>query len=322
MNDQSQHVSQAISGFASRLKASADPLRLKILQVLQQNSYGVLELCHILAIKQSALSHHLKLLAQAGLVTTRREGNSIFYRRHLKLAAWIEGLLQDLDQLPLDADTEARMTEVHQERSQSSAAFFQHNHQRFRAQQELIASFSQYAPAVVAILDAIHKTQAQRALEVGPGNGELIPELSQRFDWVLALDNNQQMLDSVKQRLQQKQLENVELVLTNVEASDDIAELGGFDAVVINMVLHHLAEPRRIFGLLASMLNSQGVMIVTELSRHDQDWVRTACGDLWLGFEVDDLKNWARSAGLGIQQSQYLALRNGFQVQIYHFFKS
>jgi DNA-binding transcriptional ArsR family regulator len=46
----------------------------------------VLELCRIVEVRQSALSHHLKILAQAELVSTRREGNSIFYRRALVLS--------------------------------------------------------------------------------------------------------------------------------------------------------------------------------------------------------------------------------------------
>ncbi len=64
-------------------KAGGDPLRLNILRALANDSFGVLELAQIFAIGQSGMSHHLKVLAQAGLVATRREGNAIFYRRAL-----------------------------------------------------------------------------------------------------------------------------------------------------------------------------------------------------------------------------------------------
>ena len=66
-------------------KAAADSLRLQILQVLKTESFGVLELCEIFELAQSKLSHHLKVLLNAGLVATRRDGNSIFYRRPLVL---------------------------------------------------------------------------------------------------------------------------------------------------------------------------------------------------------------------------------------------
>ena len=66
---------------ANFCKATADQLRLQILRVLHNESFGVSELCNLFDIRQPAMSHHLKVLASAGLVATRREGNSIYYRR-------------------------------------------------------------------------------------------------------------------------------------------------------------------------------------------------------------------------------------------------
>ena len=72
---------QQLAALANLCKASSDPLRLQVLRILCRDSFGVSELCSIFDIRQPALSHHLKVLANAGLVATRREGNSIFYRR-------------------------------------------------------------------------------------------------------------------------------------------------------------------------------------------------------------------------------------------------
>ncbi|MAB98807.1 MAG: ArsR family transcriptional regulator, partial [Pseudomonadaceae bacterium] len=71
---------------AALCKAGGDPLRLNVLRALSNDSFGVLELAQIFDIGQSGMSHHLKVLAQAGLVATRREGNAIFYRRALSAA--------------------------------------------------------------------------------------------------------------------------------------------------------------------------------------------------------------------------------------------
>lgn len=73
----------ATDALAALCKATGDTLRLDILRVLRNDSFGVLELAQIFAMRQSGMSHHLKVLAKAGLVITRREGNSIFYRRSL-----------------------------------------------------------------------------------------------------------------------------------------------------------------------------------------------------------------------------------------------
>src|SRR5690554_7024994 len=60
-------------------KAAGDSLRLGILQLLGQGAFGVLELSQIFEVKQSGMSHHLKVLAQAGLEATQGEVKSIFY---------------------------------------------------------------------------------------------------------------------------------------------------------------------------------------------------------------------------------------------------
>ena len=98
----------SLDQLAGLLKAAGDPLRLDILRVLAQDSFGVLELCQIFSIKQSGMSHHLKVLTSAGLLASRREGNSIFYRRAFfgpdhPLSALQQQLFTTVDQRPVSA---------------------------------------------------------------------------------------------------------------------------------------------------------------------------------------------------------------------------
>ena len=130
---------------AALCKASGDPRRLQVLRVLRHDSLGVLELCSIFDMRQPAMSHHLKVLASAGLVTSRREGNTIFYRRaplsqHRALTALQNSLFLAVDQLLLPAPVVQRLALLHAQRAQSSQQFFQQNADKFRAQQDLIAS--------------------------------------------------------------------------------------------------------------------------------------------------------------------------------------
>jgi len=313
----------------SLLKAASDTLRLDVLRVLHHNAYGVLELCHILNVKQSALSHHLKILAQAELVSTRREGNSIFYRREVlrrddSLPALQRALFQCIDERPLSPDTQQRIRQVQDDRAASSANFFRQHADSFEQQQERIATYALYSRAVLDLLDKAPLAHRACALEIGPGNGEFLAELSTRFAQVVALDNSGPMLRRAQQHCTDRQIANIDFVLSDTYTA---ARLGGkmkiqADCIVLNMVLHHTPSPAEIFADVARMLKPQGVLLVTELCRHQQDWTKQACGDLWLGFEPDELIRWADSAGFSAHHSVYHALRNGFQMQLHSFIPS
>lgn len=125
------------------------------------------------------------------------------------------------------------------------------------------------------------------------------------------------MLDLALARCQQAGLTNVSLHLA--DALSD--EYPAADCLVLNMVLHHFAAPADALQQLARRLSPGGSLLITELCSHNQSWTRQACGDLWLGFEQDDLTRWALAAGLVSGESLYVGLRNGFQIQVRHFAK-
>src|SRR5690242_14394519 len=62
------------------LRLAADPNRLRLLLLLEQEELSVAELQEILAKGQSQITTHLAQLKQAGLVDDRRTGKNAFYR--------------------------------------------------------------------------------------------------------------------------------------------------------------------------------------------------------------------------------------------------
>jgi ubiquinone/menaquinone biosynthesis C-methylase UbiE len=118
----------------------------------------------------------------------------------------------------------------------------------------------------------------------------------------------------------EKALKNIEFI--GGDTHDLQNQTVSANCVVMNMVLHHTPSPADIFIDVAKCLATDGVFILADLCRHDQDWAKTACGDVWLGFDPDELTRWAQSAGLVRQRSNYLALRNGFQIQLQQFIKT
>ena len=309
----------ATDTIASLCKASGDALRLQVLQLLHQDSLAVQELCSLLDIRQPALSHHLKVMATAGLVTKRREGNSIYYRRAVpdpQTAAGqlLASLLASLDAVPLSDDLRAGLAKLRVDRVQSSREFFARNADKFRAPQDLIASYEQYADTVTDTLNASSLTQRALAPEVGPGDGAFLPQLSKAFDSVVALDTAEAMLAQSRARADKLGLGNIEFVHGDTRHTrlDTLTA----DCIVVNMVLHHTPSPASVMSDLARCLAPGGVLLITDLCQHDQDWARDACGDLWLGFDPDELAGWAANAGLSETAGVYLAQRNGFQVQV------
>ena len=65
---------------ARMLRLLANPHRLQVLCLLVEGEMSVGAVQQQVALSQSALSQHLARLREEGLVETRREGTSIFYR--------------------------------------------------------------------------------------------------------------------------------------------------------------------------------------------------------------------------------------------------
>jgi DNA-binding transcriptional ArsR family regulator len=65
---------------AEFLAAMANPNRLAILTLLQEQEHSVGSLCSAVGLSQSALSQHLAKLRAAKLVNTRRDAQIVYYR--------------------------------------------------------------------------------------------------------------------------------------------------------------------------------------------------------------------------------------------------
>lgn len=67
---------------AERLKALADPVRLRIVSLLRHGEMAVTDIAEFLEAEVVTVSHHLQVLKHASLITPRREGRFIYYRLH------------------------------------------------------------------------------------------------------------------------------------------------------------------------------------------------------------------------------------------------
>lgn len=81
---------------ATLLKSMANRSRLMILCSLVDGELSVSELNDLVPLSQSALSQHLAYLRKAGLVSTRREAQAVFYRLEGDKAIRVLGVLKSI----------------------------------------------------------------------------------------------------------------------------------------------------------------------------------------------------------------------------------
>lgn len=94
-------------------KALADPVRLRMVMLLNRAD----ELCctvedrvcacdieTAIGLSQPTISHHLKILAQAGLVETERDGRFVYYRIKRSSFAQLAEFLESFVGIPVSAD--------------------------------------------------------------------------------------------------------------------------------------------------------------------------------------------------------------------------
>jgi DNA-binding transcriptional ArsR family regulator len=77
--DASALSDELLARIADRLKAMADPTRLKLLHLLEGGEHCVGDLVEVVGGTQANVSKHLKVLRNAGLVRSRRSGMNVCY---------------------------------------------------------------------------------------------------------------------------------------------------------------------------------------------------------------------------------------------------
>jgi ArsR family transcriptional regulator len=94
-------ASRARAITALRFRALGDETRLRILEALVGGEIPVSDLQQRVDIGQSLMSHHLRILREAGLVATRRDGRWVHYGISESALAAVKLALYELDPLHL-----------------------------------------------------------------------------------------------------------------------------------------------------------------------------------------------------------------------------
>ncbi len=297
-------------------KALADESRLRLVAVLAQGDFNVNELIEILRLGQSRISRHLKILAESGLVSGRREGNWIYYA----LAAAQEN--SDLAQVSALAVRSLKGSRVYekdlqhleslvQRRRSLSQKYFDHVGPEWECLQREVLDSSSYREHALAYLPQ----DKESVVDLGSGAGLLLPSLLGKFKNVIAIDSSQTMLKVAADYVQKQNAEaapRCEFRLGELEHLP--IHDRSVDAAIASMVLHHVSNPGNAIAEVYRILKRGGTFVIADLLEHNIAEMREKYADLWLGFKKADLTKWLAAAGFAIQKNEVLTKHETMKV--------
>lgn len=275
-----------------RLATLADPTRGRILLALEQHELTVGELCSVLALPQSTVSRHLKVLADDNWVTTRQEGTSRFYSRNTALELGADRLwsvvADDLRGSVEHGHDLTRLDAVVAQRRAKSREFFAGAASSWDDLRQELFGNAVGGGALLGLLDDDWVVG-----DLGCGSGHLSALLAPFVSRVIGVDASTSMLERARVRLGTSS--TVDLRAGDLE-SLPIAD-GELDAAIISLVLHHSPEPKRVLTEAMRVLKVGGRLLLVDLTPHDQVEYRERMGHVWLGFSSAQVTEWLQGAG-------------------------
>lgn len=260
-----------------------------MLRLLMVERLNVSELTAILGLAQSGVSRHLSLLKQVGLVEESREGGYAYYRvadaRGVAGGVW--SWLRDA--LGNDDDGAARQDMVR------LAEVLRLRKERFRSDQgegrRLVPgrSWAAWSRLLGHLLPPL------TVADLGCGEGYLTIEAAQWASRVIAIDRSAAVLHEARGLAARRGASNIAWCGGDLEALP--LATASVDVVLLSQALHHAVSPASALAEAARVLRPGGTLLLMDLRRHDQLWVREELGDRWLGFEDDELVRLLEGAG-------------------------
>jgi ubiquinone/menaquinone biosynthesis C-methylase UbiE/DNA-binding transcriptional ArsR family regulator len=290
MNESRRTPEPLLSG----MEALSDPVRLRLLRLLERHELGVAEMTDVLQMPQSSVSRHLKLLMDRGLVRSRSRGTTNLYRMQvseLPVAArrlWLVAREQTEGWATLQHDR-LRLERRLAQRQRDSQAFFAGAVSRWdRLRRELYGeAFTRSALAALLPGEAV-------VADLACGTGTVAAEIAPHVARVIAVDQSPAMLAAARKRA--ARLPNVELLRGDL-ASLPIPD-ATCDAALLLLALTYVAEPQPAVDEMARILKPGGRAVVVDLLGHDRDDFRREMGQLRPGFEPVALRSLLAEAGL------------------------
>ncbi|HEX3818012.1 MAG TPA: metalloregulator ArsR/SmtB family transcription factor [Chthoniobacterales bacterium] len=277
------------------LRLLADPTRLRLLLLLEEEELSVAELQDVLGMGQSRISSHLAQLKRAGVVTDRRAGKNVYYGltntggpdpQRAKVAELTRALAREMPETQRDRTA---LKVVLRKRQDVAREYFDQLAGRFGRSYVPGRSWQALAHTMIALLPPL------TVADLGAGEGTLSQLLAKTARKVIAVDNAPKMVEFGSQLAKKHGFKNLEYRLGDIE--DPPIEKNSIDLAVFSQALHHAIHPERAVAAAHRLLRKGGRIVILDLLSHRFEKARELYADHWLGFSEVQLHQWLEEAG-------------------------
>jgi ArsR family transcriptional regulator len=297
------------AGRADLFRLLGDEDRLRLLALCAEEELTVGELAVLLGESQPQISKKTQPLREAGLLAARRDGTRTLLKADVDVASGtsssrgerdsrdpvLDAAIQEGRTLCTKDGSLARVPRIVAQREDLSRRLFETAPGAPEPAAPADAALLAWVPLLAPLLPG-HAL----AVDIGTGEGALLPLLSPLYDRVIAVDRSPARLARCGERIASWGLPNVRLREGSVEdpaLAEDVGQRGGADLVVMARMLVHASRPQDAISSAARLLRSGGHLAIIDYLPHDDESLREQ-GHVWLGFEAQKLRGWLDAAKL------------------------
>jgi ubiquinone/menaquinone biosynthesis C-methylase UbiE/DNA-binding transcriptional ArsR family regulator len=276
------------------LRLLADPTRLRLLLLLEEEELSVAELQQILGMGQSRISSHLAQLKRAGIVTDRRVGKNVYYganhheqnTRQTRVAELTRTLARELPETLRDR---TGLKLVLHKRQDKARKYFDELAGKFGRSYVPGRSWKALAHTLITLLPPL------TVADLGAGEGTLSQLLAKNARKVIAIDNSPKMVKFGSQLAKKHGFKNLEYRLGDIE--DPPITKNSVDLAILSQALHHAIHPQRAIAAAHRILKRGGRLVILDLLSHRFERARELYADHWLGFSEVQLHQFLEESG-------------------------
>jgi len=282
-----------LEAWSACLHVLADPTRVRLLALLENEELTVAELASITRLAQPRVSTHLAKLKDAELVLDRRAGVSAYYRFNddqldpgekrlwetLRDSTDDPLLRQDAERLPLVLSSRAG----DQNWADSVAGDMERHYSPGRTWEALARS-------------ALPLLAPGEVLDIASGDGVLAELLAPHSKKYICLDSSAKVVMAASERL--RKLPHVEVIEGDMQALP--FENSRFDLVLLMHALTYADKPALAIAEAGRVLKKNGQLLLACLAKHEHRAAVTPFGHVNLGFTEKELRKFADKAGLEV----------------------